>query len=107
MRSRFPKILYFLNQSIATPKEKLEAMQYGPNCFFRNAAMVNDEGSLESCSGVAGAVPKRYADVYPEAHEALIKWQRSVEQSAMSAINANEDSNKGESKQQNIWKPNA
>ena len=71
---KFPRILFFIASTIATDDESDEAMELGPNVAFRNASLVSTEGTLEACDGVAGMVPKRYADALPTAREAIEAW---------------------------------
>lgn len=72
---KLPRILFFIAAAMPTPEEFDAADELGPNVAFRNASLVTGEGSLEECDGVAGSVPKAYADKYPTAREAIEKWQ--------------------------------
>lgn len=72
---KFPRILFFILASMPTAEDFDESESFGPNVAFRNASLVTGEGSLEDCDGVAGAVPKVYADKYPTARDAIEKWQ--------------------------------
>lgn len=65
------KILYFVDGFNPTPEDFAAAEKLSANVVFRNARVVPAEGSLEEADGVAGVVPQRYKDAYPEAKEAI------------------------------------
>lgn len=68
------KILYFVDGNAPTPEDFAAAAELNAQVMFRNARAVPSEPhSLEICDGVAGKVPKLYADAYPEAGEAIKK----------------------------------
>jgi hypothetical protein len=71
MLKKFPVILFFIATAVPTEEEQAEAMQFGPNVRFRNAEFGDHAGALEECDGVAGVVPARYAEAYPEASKAI------------------------------------
>jgi hypothetical protein len=67
---RVPRILFFTVGKVPTADEIEAAKKFGPGVCFRNSQLVNSDtstSSLEECDGVAGNVPKRYADVYDKA----------------------------------------
>lgn len=67
-----PVILFFTKGSSPTEEEIEAANELGANVKFRAAKFVGDEThGLEICDGVAGQVPKTYAEKYPAAEEAL------------------------------------
>ena len=68
------KILFFVDGNAPTPEDFAAAAELNAQVMFRNARAVPSEPhSLEICDGVAGKVPKLYADAYPEAGEAIKK----------------------------------
>lgn len=68
------KVLYFVDGNAPTPEDFAAAAELNAQVMFRNARAVPSEPhSLEICDGVAGKVPKLYADAYPEAGEAIKK----------------------------------
>lgn len=68
------KILFFVDGNAPTPEDYAAAAELNAQVMFRNARAVPSEPhSLEICDGVAGKVPKLYADAYPEADEAIKK----------------------------------
>lgn len=68
------KILFFVDGNAPTPEDFAAASELNAQVMFRNARAVPSEPhSLEICDGVAGKVPKLYADAYPEAGEAIKK----------------------------------
>ncbi len=67
------KILYFVDGPHPTPDDIKASVAMKANVVFRNARAVPSEGALEECDGVAGKVPKRYADKYPDAESAIEK----------------------------------
>lgn len=68
------KILFFVDGNAPTPEDFAAAAELNAQVMFRNARAVPSEPhSLEICDGVAGKVPKLYADAYPEAAEAIKK----------------------------------
>lgn len=69
---KLPKILYFIEGSVATAAEQLEIDSIHANVSLRNASMINPEWTAEACDGVAGAVPESYAHM-PNQAEALAK----------------------------------
>lgn len=66
--TRIPNVLFFTAGMVPTDAELDEIAKYRPNVRIRNATMVAalPFDSLESCDAVAGAVPDRYAKVYPD-----------------------------------------
>lgn len=64
-------ILFFVDGPMPTAEQFAEAQKLPAQVKFRNAQQVPDSGALEAADGVAGSVPQRYADVYPEAAEAI------------------------------------
>lgn len=54
------KTLYFIKGPVPT-KADIEAAQKLEGAVFRNANFVGNEGRLEDCNAVAGAIPARYA----------------------------------------------
>ena len=76
------RILYFV-AGVAPSAEDFEAAEkLGANVSFRNANAVPAEGALEICDGVAGEVPERYAEAYPEAKEAIAKKKKAHAEAA-------------------------
>lgn len=69
MASMFPRILYFIAGMSPTPEDLEAADKYGPGVKFRNATLIAPEGPIESADGVAGAIPKNYADALPHADD--------------------------------------
>lgn len=66
------RILYFIDGNAPTPEDYETASELKANVVFRNARAVPSEAhSLEICDGVAGKVPKIYADAYPNAEAAI------------------------------------
>lgn len=65
--NRVPRVLYFISGMNPTDEQKNDAARFGPNVGIRNGLQVADlaMSPLEECDAVAGDVPKRYADVYP------------------------------------------
>lgn len=65
--NRVPRILYFIEGMNPTDEQKDDIARFGPNAAFRNAHQVGAVAMspLEECDAVAGAVPDRYAKVYP------------------------------------------
>ena len=65
--NRVPRILYFIEGMTPTDEQKDDIARFGPNAAFRNAHQVGvvAMSPLEECDAVAGAVPERYAKVYP------------------------------------------
>jgi len=75
---KFPKIIYFIRDGVPTDEEMKDAYRYGGGVVFRNASFVPAAGCLESCEGVAGSVPGRYAAKFPPAQEALSAYVKSL-----------------------------
>lgn len=73
------KILFFINDSAPTLDETLAADEIGQQVCFRNARYIPTEGALEACDGVAGDVPKRYAEAFPTAEAAIEKRRAEIE----------------------------
>lgn len=71
------KILFWVNGYVASAEDRAEAKKLDANVHFRNAFHVPSIGALEKCDGVAGAVPKRYAETYPTAQEAIAKFEQN------------------------------
>jgi hypothetical protein len=82
MFKKAPRILFFIDGDVPSKKEYAAAARLGPNTSFRNAQYINEEGALETCDGVAGVVPKRYAEKYPSAEDALTAYARVLEDAA-------------------------
>lgn len=81
MFGKYPRILFFVNDAVPTLEHQLAAERLAPcRVSFRNARLVGDEGSLEECDGVFGDVPKRYADKYPTAEEAIATFVKTREE---------------------------
>lgn len=81
MFGKYPRILFFVNGAVPTLEHQLAAERLAPcRVSFRNALLVGDEGSLEECDGVFGDVPKRYADKYPTAEEAIAAFVKTREE---------------------------
>lgn len=75
MARKWPRILFFINDALATPEETEEAEALGFNVVFRNALHVAAEGALEACDGVAGEVPECYAKAFPSADEIVEQFK--------------------------------
>jgi len=73
------KILFFILDAIPNAKELAAADELHAQVVFRNANYVPAEGSLEECDGVAGTVPKRYAEAFPEAKAAIAAHKKANE----------------------------
>jgi len=73
------KILFFINDAMPTAKELAAADELSAHVVFRNANYIPAEGSLEHCDGVAGSVPKRYAEAFPKAKEAIAAHKKANE----------------------------
>ena len=66
------KILYFIAGPVPTKKDYEGAKALSGKVVFRNAlAVPNYPHALETCDGVAGAIPPAYAVAYPLAGEAI------------------------------------
>lgn len=65
---RVPRVLYFIEGMVPTDEQKADAARFGPNVGIRNALQVAElaMSPLEECDAVAGKVPPRYANVYPD-----------------------------------------
>jgi hypothetical protein len=65
--NRIPRVLYFHLGSNPTDEQREDAKRFAPNFGFRSADQVSTlaMSPLEECDAVAGEVPKRYADNYP------------------------------------------
>jgi hypothetical protein len=111
---KFPRILYFIPSTVPTLKEQAAALQLGPNCSFRNANLISVEGALEQCDGVAGCVPKRYAEavdgygkkLFPSAKEAIEIFQSELIEEINEA-NKTAKVDESKSKAGSGWKANA
>jgi hypothetical protein len=57
-------ILFFIEGSMPSEADFAAAKKIGTT-KFRNALVVYDGDTLETCDGVAGAVPKMYLDHFP------------------------------------------
>lgn len=68
---RFPRVLFFTAGMTPTPEEYQTASKFAPNYAFRNASQVAavPHSPIEECDAVAGAVPGRYAAVYPDVND--------------------------------------
>jgi len=73
------KILFFITDAMPTAKELAAADELSAHVVFRNANYIPAEGSLEHCDGVAGTVPKRYAEAFPKAKEAIAAHKKANE----------------------------
>lgn len=72
------KILFFINGPIPSEKDLDEVEKIGgAQVVFRNAAHIPSEGALEQCDGVAGDVPERYKEAYPDAKTAVAKVKKA------------------------------
>lgn len=71
------KIIYFLEDSSPTSKEEDEAAKLNAHVVFRNSRYVPEDGCLEICNGVAGVVPKRYKEAYPDAKKAISEFEKA------------------------------
>jgi hypothetical protein len=98
--NNFPKILFFINKSVASKEEKQLAEQYGPNCVFRHAGFANNESGIEDCDGVAGSIPVQYSHL-PKASEAFAKFKGEI------SVPASKPVEPPKSTAANTWKPNA
>lgn len=76
---KYPRILFFVASVMPTEEDFAAAEKLGPNVAFRNASAVPEDGALEKCDGVAGKVPKRYAETYPTAEEAIADYEAEKE----------------------------
>lgn len=66
------KILYFIDGHAPTPEDMKAAAKLSATVVFRNAQRVPSEAhAIEHADGVAGNVPKIYADAYPPAEDAI------------------------------------
>lgn len=66
------RILFFVDGPAPSADDFAEAEALSANVVFRNARAVSDDPqSLEICDGVAGQVPRLYAEKYPDAEEAI------------------------------------
>lgn len=79
MFKKAPRILFFIEGDAPSKKEYALAARMGPNTVFRNAAYVPSEGSLETCDGVTGAVPTRYAEAYPSGDAAIEAYNAALD----------------------------
>jgi hypothetical protein len=69
---KLPRILFFISGTLPTEDDFAKASEIKGNVVFRNASAVpNEEHSLETCDGVAGAVPEIYAKRFATAEEAV------------------------------------
>jgi hypothetical protein len=94
MINDYPKILFFVKDSVPTGEEQLEALKYGFNVCLRHANIASTESKTETCDGVAGAVPENYiglpsADIalhnFSEALKTKIKEQEKTASEALKA----------------------
>lgn len=58
MKKITKKILYFISGPAPSGQQIKQAMELGAS--FRNAALINENESLEKCDAVCGEVPKHY-----------------------------------------------
>lgn len=73
------KILFFVNGHAPSSEDFQEAAEMKATVVFRNALAVPSEAHcLEMCDGVAGRVPKLYADAYPDAESAILYKAREL-----------------------------
>lgn len=59
------KVLYFIKGPVPT-KEEAAAKEKIEGAVFRNALAVAVGDSLESCTGIAGAIPEAYKILLPK-----------------------------------------
>ena len=59
------KVLFFINGSLPTEDELLQAKGIDAKVCFRNALMIGDEHKPEDCDFVTGAIPEAYFE-FPE-----------------------------------------
>ena len=72
-----PRILFFIAGGIPTEAELEEARAIGSPVAFRNVQFVKSDSSVESCDGVAGAIPERYKD-FTSANTAATSFAESA-----------------------------
>lgn len=84
--TRVPRILFFIKGTVPTLEQSVAADELAPlRVAFRNADLVSEEGSLETCDGWYGdATPKRYRDAFPTA-EAAAKTYKEAREAAYAA----------------------
>ncbi len=77
---KVPKVIWFIVGPLPSPDDKIGALEIaGAQVVFRNATEVpNYPHALETCDGVAGAVPKAYFEC-PSAADAVSKYRRGLE----------------------------
>ncbi len=78
MKSKNPRILFFIGSSMPNEKEIAEAKTLGSNVAFRNAGFVADNEAPEECDGVAGKVPKVYKEK-AKAKDVIEAYEKSLE----------------------------
>lgn len=106
-------ILYFIAGMLPTDKDRAEAAKLeGSNALvkFRNASAVPSEPhALEVCDGVAGAVPKIYAEKFPSSDKAVKAKEAEFKalQEKVADKPAPKAPEKKESKPAANWTPNA
>ena len=75
--TKLPRVLFFIDGSVPTFEEQLEAEKMAPcRVSFRNARLVPEEGALEDCDAVAGKVPKRYKEARPTVKQAVEQFEK-------------------------------
>lgn len=67
---KMPRILYFIEGAVPSPKDFVESMKYGTNVVFRDATKIGEE-MLEACDGCAGAIPAKYHAAIADAKIAM------------------------------------
>jgi hypothetical protein len=65
------RILFFIDGVSPSKEDLIQSRALDAQICFRNARMVPTDGALETCDGVAGAVPARYKKQYPPAELAI------------------------------------
>lgn len=78
---KLPFILFFIKGPFASEKDKAEKEAItGAKVAFRNALAVSSEPHcLETCDGVAGAVPPIYAKAFPKAEVAVKAYAEGLQ----------------------------
>lgn len=106
-------ILFFISGALPTEKEREAAAKLESGYAqvkFRNATAVPSEPhALEICDGVAGAVPKLYADKFPAADKAVKAKEGEMKalQEKVPDKPAPKAAEKKEQKAAPNWNPNA
>ena len=75
---KIAKILFFIDGPMPSEKDYEEAEKIGgARVVFRNGLAVPADGALEECDGVAGNVPERYKEAYPDAKTAIASVKKA------------------------------